>query len=1075
MNLWFIVPVLLAIAIWLGLWTVLRLIFWARAPQNIAGAAALIAEVVILLGFLGQLLTTDYQTIQVWNYLSLIGLWLIIPSWLSFVMIFTGYPEGIVQWFIKWVNKYTVCLYFLVSVILYIIHLTPSIGSWITAPQGMVVFGPFDLLEQKLGWIAIILVYLGVIETLVTIILLGRLLKKVNSFYRIQLGILIVAVLAVCLSLIMQGLNWNPIAPFSPIMLAFIPSCMLESWMFFSLRVGQQQPIIREKIVEYMSGSVIVLDAHERITYLNPSAVRMLNVEPLQALKRTLADIAPELTSELNIRKTHPVELKLGQETVSFENMVYNISRSVIQDWKGETSGRVLVLHNITDRERLEQTLQARAAELARSSAFTQALSQVAARLAASPDLDQVFQTMKVELRRMEIDFLVALSKPEQAGFVIEFLSLASPLLRQLERVTGISAKGFILPGYDELLRVGGAAKDRAIYYSQPVQSMRRIVSQLSGLFEQPIMNAIGLSTDTTGYVFPLATQNEEMGIFAVWGSALCLDDFSALASFAAQVSAAVQKARLLDSERRRVEELERSNRIVTSLAQVAARFEANLKLDEIMEVLGTELKNIGALCYLAFTDPDTDELIGAYTSIAPTIRHLAEDITKITISDIRIPFKSWLALDPNKTGPARIVEDPLKFASSAIRGVPKPILKKAVALAGIKTETPAVWLPLQASGKPIGMLVIWGVASPQQHLAAFTLFARQVATAIEKARLFADLEALKSFNEGIVQGVAEAIVMINLDGRITFANPATTKLIGVPVEELVGQKWAAFLPEEYHAKVRQMFENLTDRNETGFELNLLHRNGKTIPVMLSIQPRLANGRIESVLVSLMNIEQRVIAEQQLRVSNQEKEALLKEIHHRVKNNLQIISSLINLQSNLLKDAKVKEIFRESQNRVRSMALIHEKLYRSDNLANISFDEYIHDLGTSLVQAYKNDDNPVQLVIQACPITLDMDTAVPCSLIVNELITNSLKHAFANPDRQHAGGSAWIKISLVSRPDGSVRLCIQDNGPGFPADFDFFHTNSLGLQLVNSLVRQIEGSLVFSNQPGACVEIEFKV
>jgi PAS domain S-box-containing protein len=1071
MSLWFIVPAFLAMAVCLGLGTALRLIILKRAPQNIAGAVSLIAEVMILLGFFCQTVTANYQFILVWNYVSLVGLWLLIPSWLFFVMLFSGHSEQ----FIRWFNRYTVGLYGILSAILFIIFHIPALSSWITTPQGLVAFGPFQLLNQKFGWIGIALVILGVIECLISAAQLVRLLKKVQRSYRVHLSLLIVALMAVCISLVMQGLNWNPFTPLSPFILAFIPSCIYKSWMYYSLRVGQEQPFIREKIVENMHGSVIVLDAHERITYLNPYAVQMLNIEPLQALKRTMTEIAPELASQLSIRKTSPVELKPGTVTVTLEKMVYSQSCSVIQDWKGETSGQVLVFNNITDRERLEQTLQSRAAELARSNSFTQALSQVAARVAGSPDLDQVFQTMRTELHRMKIDFLVALSRPGQAGFVIEYLSLASPLLRQLERVTSISAKGFVLPDYDELLRVGGAARDRAIYFPQPVQSMRRIVSKLSGLFEQPIMSAIGFTNDTTGYVFPLATQNEEMGIFAVWGPALCLDDFSALSSFAAQVSAAVQKARLLDNEHRRVEELERSNRIVTSLAQVAARFEANLKLEEIMDVLGTELKNIGATCFMAFTEPHTDELIGSYTSIAPTIRYLAENITNITIRDIHIPFKTWQMIASDATGPASIIEDPLKFASSAIHSVPKTILKKAIQVAGITPETPAVWLPLHASSQPVGILVIWGIACPQQYLPAFSLFARQVATAIEKARLIADLEAMKSFNEGIVQGVAEAIVMINLEGRVTFANPATSQLIGVPVEELVGQKWAAFLPAEYHAKVRQMFENLTDRNETGFEIKVQHRSGKTIPVLLSIQPRLIEGHIDSVLVSLMDIEERVLAEQQLRASNLEKEALLKEIHHRVKNNLQIISSLINLQSNQLKDPKVKDIFRESQNRVRSMALIHEKLYRSDNLANIRFDEYIQDLGRTLIQTYINDTSPVQLIIQASPITLDIDTAIPCSLIVNELITNSLKHAFAVQRMDNPENPARIKIELVSLPDSRVRLIIKDNGPGFPPGLDFLHTESLGLQLVNSLVRQIDGDLVFSNQEGACVDIEFKI
>jgi two-component sensor histidine kinase len=241
----------------------------------------------------------------------------------------------------------------------------------------------------------------------------------------------------------------------------------------------------------------------------------------------------------------------------------------------------------------------------------------------------------------------------------------------------------------------------------------------------------------------------------------------------------------------------------------------------------------------------------------------------------------------------------------------------------------------------------------------------------------------------------------------------------------------------------------------------------------MNIQPRYNEGELETVLISLVDIKQRVIAEQQLRASNVEKEALLKEIHHRVKNNLQIISSLLNLQSSQLKDPEIVDIFRESQNRVRAMALIHEKLYRSDNLASISFDEYIHDLGHSLLQVYKKENKRIQLTIQADPIALDIEKAIPCGLIVNELITNSLKHGFADQKLGEPEKEDWIKIELTSISNNRVHLCVSDNGPGFAPQVDLYRTKTLGLQLVNSLVRQLEGNLVFGNQAGARIEIEF--
>lgn len=314
MNAWFIIPALLVLAIALALWTALRLIFWARAPQNIAGALSLVAEAMILLGFLCQMVITDYQAILIWNKVFLSGLWVLIPSWLFFVIYFTGYSK-----WINLINRYSVGLLVLVSAIIFIVYQIPATSTWISVPQGLVTFGPFQVLSQKFGWVGIILVALGVVEGLVSTYLLSLLLKKQKLFYRIQLGVLNFLILAVCISLILQATNWNPIAPLSPIMVAFIPSCIFKSWMFFLLRVGQEQSVIREKIVEAMRGGVIVLDAHQIVSYLNPSAIRVLKTESsLQVLRKPIKDISPELAACLCSQNYYQPAFKPREETVTF-------------------------------------------------------------------------------------------------------------------------------------------------------------------------------------------------------------------------------------------------------------------------------------------------------------------------------------------------------------------------------------------------------------------------------------------------------------------------------------------------------------------------------------------------------------------------------------------------------------------------------------------------------------------------------------------------------------------------------------------------------------------------------------
>jgi two-component sensor histidine kinase len=220
-------------------------------------------------------------------------------------------------------------------------------------------------------------------------------------------------------------------------------------------------------------------------------------------------------------------------------------------------------------------------------------------------------------------------------------------------------------------------------------------------------------------------------------------------------------------------------------------------------------------------------------------------------------------------------------------------------------------------------------------------------------------------------------------------------------------------------------------------------------------------------------IAERLRAEEQIRASLKEKELLLKEIHHRVKNNLQVISSLLSLQSKNIQDPSALELFRESQNRIRSMALIHERLYRSDDLAGIDFGDYVHNLSTFLVRSYRANSGPVGLKVNANNIFLGIDSAVPCGLIINELVSNALKHAFPQTGPNTGEKENEIRVELGADPDRQVTLIVGDNGIGFPQDVDFRNTESLGMQLVTTLVNQLNGSLELDSNDGTQFTIRF--
>jgi two-component sensor histidine kinase len=208
--------------------------------------------------------------------------------------------------------------------------------------------------------------------------------------------------------------------------------------------------------------------------------------------------------------------------------------------------------------------------------------------------------------------------------------------------------------------------------------------------------------------------------------------------------------------------------------------------------------------------------------------------------------------------------------------------------------------------------------------------------------------------------------------------------------------------------------------------------------------------------------------------SLKEKVVLLKEIHHRVKNNLQVISSLFNLQSAFIHDEEAKEIFMESQNRVKSMALLHEKLYLTKDSSSINFSEYLRDLITNLINSHKLKRNTIDLELKIDDLETNIDLAVYLGLIVNELVSNSFKHAFPE-DKGFDGSKSKLDISLKNIEDKKHSIAVKDNGCGFPENLDFRNTNSLGMQLVISLVDQIKGTIELKRENGTEFTFTFEV
>lgn len=304
--------------------------------------------------------------------------------------------------------------------------------------------------------------------------------------------------------------------------------------------------------------------------------------------------------------------------------------------------------------------------------------------------------------------------------------------------------------------------------------------------------------------------------------------------------------------------------------------------------------------------------------------------------------------------------------------------------------------------------------------------------------------------------------------------NSASEKMDNLNRKEMIGKSVFELFPEAFESTaIAEIFKRVWKTGKPERYPESFYEIGGMKVWRDNFFYKLSTGEI---IVIYEDITERKRVEAQLSESLKEKEVLLKEIHHRVKNNMQIISSLLRLQSWHIKNKKMREMFEVSQSRIRSMALIHKKLYQSQDLARIDFYDYIKSLTNSLVSTYRVGLEPITFKLDIKKVYFDINTAIPLGLIINELVTNSLKYAF--PEQRAWGetdnSKGEIFLSLHSYK-GRVSLIVRDNGMGLPKDFNFRKTESMGLQLVNDLVAQLDGTIELQEEGGTSFKITFNV
>lgn len=328
-------------------------------------------------------------------------------------------------------------------------------------------------------------------------------------------------------------------------------------------------------------------------------------------------------------------------------------------------------------------------------------------------------------------------------------------------------------------------------------------------------------------------------------------------------------------------------------------------------------------------------------------------------------------------------------------------------------------------------------------------------------------IESEKRYRELFIN-LSDAIIIVNENNDILEMNPAASNLFGLQLKKDRIINLYDFIEKKDIKKTIEKSKELKVKGEIkGLEIDIVDAKARKKTVELSSNAVYIDGVFKGSRDILRDITENKSINNELRNSLSQKEVLLKEVHHRVKNNLQVISSILNLQSSYVDDKKTLDILKESQNRVKSMSLIHENLYRTKDFNKINFSEYIEKLTKNMIHSYQYSENNISLVLDLDDVLLSIDISIPCGLIINELFSNALKYAFPN---KKAGA---IFISVKQQSNKKIQIIVEDNGIGYTKGLDSEKEGSLGMLLVRTLIEQIDGKIELLKHRGTKYLITF--
>jgi two-component sensor histidine kinase/PAS domain-containing protein len=1026
--------------------------------------------------------------------------------------------------------------------------------KWVLDPvkiQSIIEFnGSLSLLPQILGGYGLFILMAIYGMRILSIIFLTFFTLKANSYHK---NLIVLMLFGTIIVLLMDILDWSGFYLIPSVQMTQLGLASMGVVLFFVTvvwRFGGILPISRESVFEEMHDGVIILDYYDKVIDLNNPARKIIGVLNKKVINRNLIDIWPfgaRLIAE------HPNESWIENEcefSIEGQKRTFDINISLSIGINNTSTGRLIILRNITRPELMEEALNERSQELQRTNALMSTLALVTANLQPAIDSSKINEKVGVELKKMGLVYFIAQLDPETGELVITYLSVLPEVIKWIEKLIRYKIFGFRL----DKVQFSGLYKkleSREISFSRydPANTGSGYRKIPMKALSQAIQ-LVGLKPENPALVLPLVTRDHALGVIGVWGSDIRESDIPAFQIFASQMAHLMETALFQEAETQRSNELIRSNNLVVALSKVTSALGSTSNTDLVLDILGKELNKVGLDCAVVSVDSAFESASIKYISARQEVIHKFEKLTGIKLQSYQIPNRLW----PEE----RIIQEQIPVwypdVTNIIRQV-FPIISETLGRSVAKllfkgVETQLYILPLTSGDQTVGAMAIWGPDLRVSDAPILSVFSSQVAGIFQNMTNYEN-EVQRTLE--LSHSNAMLMALSNVASHLDTANDLTDvfinlgkelKKIGIkcmigtlddakqnlmvehlsimpelvgwskkmghlwqkeiivprhlwPTQKVTDEKKPFWDPDPisnisriFPSLPKQIFEKAFEMADMNLEDHVcylpvineedvigifavwggnLHREDIHGLSVFTNQLATAIKNTRLYNQAQKEIAERTLAEEKIREALSEKEILLKEVHHRVKNNLQVISSLLNLQAAEVSDDETIKALMESQNRVRSMALIHEKLYQSNDLARIDFAGYLESLISSLSQTYRIDSDKIRLKVNAENIGLNIDTAIPCGLIVNELVSNSLKYAFPS------GKPGTIEVSCKQSKNNRCTLLVSDNGIGLPIRFEIDKSPSLGLKLVTSLVKQIGGSLVVDRKNGTQIKIEFIV